>query len=223
MKMQLQSCLKELDNILNSLMSSNFYLEYTMTYNPIVTDNEFKSVKASIHTIDPLIDILFESMVIQLYKFFELHPVLTKCLKDLNEIDLLRTLYRINQSRSKIRIWRNSIITHSGDQSLNYVPYHIVDPSYNESRRIIVSVSRYAVIYIWAILDNIHDEYMTATLTKEEDRNSLIRIEATEVLSQTIINEKKFWKEANEELINNEYKPVRFCGYEKWPMNPANV
>jgi hypothetical protein len=208
-------------------MSSNFYFEYCITYSPIVTDKEFVSLKQSLHTIDPLIDILFESMVIQLYKFFELHRILTKCLKDSSKIGLLSALKKpwnkIDKSASIIRIWRNEIISHSRNQSINYIPYHVLDPNYNESRKFIVSVSRYAVIYIWAIIDNIHTDYMSATLTKEEDKNSLVRVEATEVLSQTIINERKFWKEVNEELKKDKYKPVRFCGYEKWPMNPASI
>lgn len=226
MTSQLESCLNELDNILNSLISSNFYFEYSMIYNPIVTDKEFKS-KASLETIDPLIDILFESMVIQLYKLFEIQPILTKCLANLNKIELLKILRKpwshIQQSRNKITIWRNKIISHSREQSSNYLSYNLLDPTYNKSRKMIITVSRFAVIYIWAIINNIHDEYMNATFMKEENKNSLIRVDAIEALSQAINDEKKFWNEVNIELRQKGYRLVSFCGYEEWPMKMVDM
>jgi type IV secretory pathway VirB4 component len=222
MTSQLQSCLNELDNILNSLMSSNFYFQFSLIYDPIVTDKEFKSLKPSLNTLDPLIDILFESMVIQLYKLFEVQPFLAKCLKDSGKIDLLRILKdswsRIERGRDKIIFWRNKFISHSRDQSLNYVSYHILDSKYNETRKIIVSSSRYAVTYIWAVLSNIHSEYMGATLIKEEEKNSMIKLDGTEILTKAILDEKYFWKDVNEQLKKKGYRPVAFCGYEEWPM-----
>lgn len=177
-------------------------------------------------TIDPLFDMLFESMVIHLYKLFELHPILSKCLKESNQLDLLRILKNgwctILKTKPKVNIWRNRIISHSGEQSVNYKHFDILDPQYNETRNLIVTTSRYAVIYIWAILGNIHSDYMNATLSKEQHKNSLIRVDGMEILTKAIHDEKIFWKEVNS-VLNKGYRPVSWCGYEEWPMKLVDI
>jgi hypothetical protein len=82
----------------------------------------------------------------------------------------------------------------------------------------IISVSRYAVIYIWAIISNLHNAYMDATFTKEEYKNSMIKVGGMEVLSKAIYDERQFWKKINDKLKKNNFRPVSFCGYEEWPM-----
>ena len=221
MNNELDSCLSELDNILNSLMTANFYQEYFITNGPSF-GNEIQNT-LMLDKVQPLSDIIFEHMIIQLDKLFEIHSQLGKCIVNINQKKLMRALKAdwkaIYKNRGKIILWRNKLITHSKKQSKNYVPYYKVDPNYRKTISDIFCISRYAVTYLWAILSNINTQFLESTEAKYEEMNNLEKEDATQLLAKTIINEKKFFKEINNNLKKNGFGPVIFCGYEKWPMN----
>ena len=90
MNNELDSCLSELDNILNSLMTANFYQEYLITNGPSF-GNEIENI-LMLDKVQPLSDILFEHMIIQLDKLFEIHSQLGKCLVNINQKKLMLSL-----------------------------------------------------------------------------------------------------------------------------------
>lgn len=221
MNNELDSCLSELDNILNSLMTANFYQEYLITNGPSF-GNEIENI-LMLDKVQSLSDIIFEHMIIQLYKLFEIHSQLGKCLVNINQKKLMQSLKEdwkdIYKNKGKIILWRNKLITHSEKQSKNYVPYYKVDPNYRKTIYEIFSISRYAVTYLWAILRNITTQFVESTETKYEEMNNLEKEDAIRLLAKTIINEKKFFKKINNNLKKNGFDSVIYCGYEKWPMN----
>lgn len=219
---ELDSCLSELDNILNSLLTTNFYYEYFITngdYFESRIEGEVLSSKGQ-----PMLDLLFDHMIIQLDKLLELHNQLSRCIVNVNHKNLMNTLQvhwkRIYDNKEKIILWRNKIVAHSGEQSKNYVPHYKIDPEYQKTIPEIISMARYAVTYIWAVLSNILTHYMEATDKKYEDMYNIKYVgTTTELLAKAILNEKKVFSAINKDLKKNGFKPVIFCGYEKWPMN----
>lgn len=220
---QLYSCLNELDNIVNSLMASNYYFEYYSASTSVLMDSEYEQIITRIDKIQPVLDILFDNMIIELDKLFEIQPQLGKCLKEIGNVKLLQSLKKhwsiIEKNRIKIKEWRNKIIAHSQDQSLDYISYHKLDPDYATTLETVPLTSRYATAYIWAIIRNIYEHYKEAIDIKYNEFDRVKRIDRIELLSKLIVGEKKFVLEVNNDLKQNGFEEVIFCGYEKWPMS----
>lgn len=221
MNNELDSCLSELDNILNSLMTSNFYLQYFIVYGPKLNIEVDKTI--FVDNVQPIRDILLDNMIMQLDKLDELQPQLGKCLKDIGKENLIKVLKEfwliIVQNRKKINEWRNKIVAHSKEQSKNYVSYHKLDPEYSETIQNILFASRYAVTYIWGLLRNINEEFAQITEKKYQELNEVKKEDSVELLAKIIHQEKDFFSKMNDKLTNSGYEPAIFCGYDKWPMN----
>jgi len=225
-KNEFYSCLNELDNILNNLMTTNYYFEFFVTYIPSLRDEAHDSELLRIDKIQPILDILIDNMIIQLDKIFEIQPQLGSSLKQNNQLKILQVIKNswslIKENKDKINDWRNQFVAHSSEQSKNYISYHKFDPDYLVTFQRIISTSRYVVTYLWAILRNILEDFMEATGTKYEEMKEIERVDKIEFLSKAINNEKNFFEQINLELEQNGFKPVIFCGYETWPMKTVS-
>jgi hypothetical protein len=104
-------------------MTLNFYFQHFI----ISPESQllFFAVPSNIQTAkaEPIIDIIFENIVLTLSKFYELQPQLVKYVYQLGQKKLLESLKEpwktISAERSRIDLWRNRIIAHSKYQSLN--------------------------------------------------------------------------------------------------------
>jgi hypothetical protein len=224
MSTNLQSCLRELELILDKLISLNFYNQYWLT-SP-TSSLMFMDVNPMMNTdmVNPLFDIMFENMVLQLYKLYEMQPILAKCLVDVSKKDLLKALKEpwrsIYKWHDKIYEWRNKIVSHSKEQSLMHIPYHNLDPDYNKTRIGVVSVSRYAVLYIWGIVGNVSEEFKESTRARAEEMQQIQELEGMEILQIAVQNELKYSRSLNRTLRNAGFKTVKFRGYNDFPMSP---
>jgi len=222
---ELDSCLIELEHILSGLMASNYYFQYYVESVPTL-NTEFQSVSSKIDNIGPIQDILLESMIIQLDKLFEIQPQLGKCLKEINQTKLTQVLKDdwmiIKKNHDTITMWRNGMVAHSTQQSKNYLPYHKLDPNHIETQESILSTSRFAVIYLWAIVRNILPYFQKAMDRKDQLNEGLKVVDKFEFLATIIHNEKKFFTKINEDLKKNSLETIIFCGYDDWPINTKN-
>jgi hypothetical protein len=218
----IQSSLKELENLHDRLMTFNFYFQQFI----ISPESElmFFAVPSNIPAdkTEPIIDIIFESMVLTLSKFYELQPQLVKYVYQQGQKKLLESLKDpwkiINAGRSRINLWRNRIVAHSGEQSVNYTHYTKIDPAYNNTRIAVVTISRYVVLYIWAILGNIQKQYFTASDALAEERASAEGLEGIRILEKAAESEIVFSHVINRCLRSKKLRFVNFRGYNEWPM-----
>jgi len=172
---------------------------------------------------DRLKDVIFDGLVLRLYKLFEIHSQLGKCLAEQNKLELITNLKEqwkeITSSQKTINDWRNNIVAHSGDRAKDFQLYHEFDPNYFETIKTILKTSRHAVIYLWAIHGNLYEEYEQAWKIKDKKMLNLRYYNITELLTELMKSEKDFFEETNQILKKNNLKIGIFCGYDKYPMS----
>lgn len=100
-----------------------------------------------------------------------------------------------------------------------YVSYHKLDPDYNSTWVGIITVSRYAALYIWAILENIHKEFMESTNARGEEMQQIQGLDGMEILSRAAQNEMIFSRKINRDPRDSGLRAVKFRGYNNWPMS----
>ena len=212
------ACLIELEQILDDLMTLNYEMQeasYAISTTNTGTDDYKKH--------DRLKDIIFESIVLKLYKLFEIHSLLGKCLTEQNKLHILKALQeqwkKISSQQKIIHDWRDGIVAHSRERAKDFLLYNELDPNYFDTIKTILKISRCAVIYLWAIRANLYDDYEKAWKMKDEKMSNLKRYDITQLLSELINSENHFFEETNDILKKNNLKTNIFCGYDKYPMN----
>ena len=216
---ELFACLIETEQILDDLMTLNYHLEKT-TY-----DMTTSSDRSEFGKHDRLKDMLFENIVIKLYKLFEVHSIIGKSMVILGKqkiMSLLKPFWKkILSHESMITQWRNEIVAHSGKRAKDFKLFTEVDPDYFNNIQIILKVSRYAVIYLWALRGNLLSEYDNAYEKKDKKMENFEWINTEDLLVNLIYDEKKFFNEINKTLEDNKLPKTIFCGYDNWPINPV--
>lgn len=170
-----------------------------------------------------VIDIIFESMILSLYKFYELQPKLARYLYQQGHTKLLEALKEpwqvIRKGHRRISLWRNKIVAHSGEQSADYAFYTKIDPTYNKTRIAVITLSRYVVLYTWAVLGNIRKDFMKSSGELAEERSLVEGLAGIDILEMATGSEIVFSHLINRKLRKGRLKPVIFRGYNEWPMD----
>lgn len=217
---QLHACLIETEQILDDLMTLNYEIEKA-TYDMATSPDETKYKIA-----DRKKDMFLDQTIIKLYTLFEVHSTLGKCIVDLGKQQMLTSLKphwkKISKHEKMITLWRDQIVAHSEDRAKDFKLFTEIDPSYFENIPIILSVSRFAVIYLWALRVNLLQEFKDAWKRKDEKMEGMKWLNIEDLLTNLIHEEKNFFKEINKTLKENNLTETIFCGYDEWPMNKVN-
>ena len=216
----LHACLIETEQILDDLMTLNYEIEkvtYDMATSPDETQYKIADRKK---------DMFLEQTIIKLYKLFEVHPILGKCIVDLGKQQMLTLLKphwkKILKHKKMIITWRDQIVAHSGDRAKDFKLFTEIDPAYFENIPIILLVSRYSVIYLWALRVNLLQEFEDAWKKKDVKMEGYKWINTEDLLTNLIHGEKDFFKKVNKTLKENNLTETIFCGYDEWPINKIN-
>ena len=210
------ACLIELEHILDDLMTLNYELQES-NYNMTTSDSEEK-----FNRYDRLKDVLFDLTVIRLYQLFEIHSLLGKHMTK-NKTKLLPILKPqwkiILNEKNNITFWRNEIVAHSFKRANDFQLYNELDPNYDKSITEILKISRYAVIYLWSLRGNLHEEYELAWKIKDQKMSRLKYFDSATLLTKIISSEKRYFDQTHVLLKKNNFLTVPFCGYDDWPMS----
>jgi len=217
---ELFACIIETEQILDDLMTLNYEIQEAAYEMNTSSDEVIYKIA------DRRKDILFEGIVIKLYKLFEVHSILGKCIIELGKqqtLSLLKPFWKLIISHEKmISNWRNEIVAHSSQRAKDFKLYNEIDSNYFTNIQIILKVSRYAVIYLWALRGNLYHEYIDAWKKKDEKMLSIQRFDINDLFTTIIHSEKDFFKKINDVLEQNNLQKGIFCGYHKWPMEKTD-
>ena len=129
---------------------------------------------------------------------------------------------QIQAERQMITLWRNEIVAHSASRAKDSKLFNEIDPNYHENIEKILIISRYSVIYLWALIVNLFSEYDDVWNKKDQKTLNNEKWEINELLTNIIHKEKIFFQKVNSSMeIKKSHKTI-FCGYDKWPMNKVD-
>lgn len=169
-KIDLSIVFFHLERIGNLLMTANYHYNRILSTMPQSVEGENEEFDSKV----ALLDILSDFIIIQLDRFFEIFPLLTK-IESLTykKYELSRSLSELlsfMKSKEKIiRIWRNKLVAHSLQTAMNGYRVTDIDNNLNQTMRDIHLVSRLTVCYIIGFCRNIPD-----STNSESDIDSMV-------------------------------------------------
>lgn len=206
----------ELNRMLVSLIETHSHFEDCIHNVPrfVIDGYELPLTKK----IDSLITILINNMILELYKFSEIHGKLhfveettfqnSELLKSLKNLKKL-----ILSEEPKITKWRNEIVAHSRGQGMSYEPIYFKDPDYVNSIKKFIFQSRMLIHYILIFFHELPSESTNTSQTVQAMNQKIDEIHLKEWWPELLKKEKEILANTNEELRKN--------GFSKLPIDNA--
>ena len=175
------------------------------------------SSSKTIHKDKFLVKSMWEHLILNLYKFLEIHDsVLGKILKDNDALDLEKCLEpswnEVKGLQEKISKYRH-MIAHSKSLANNYLSFMEIDEDYYETQTKIIIASQAAVFYISGVFENLKFLYDNSRISFNHKIKKVKEWHPRDEVSDAKKEIEKILEKTNEELFKNGFEKTHYMKY----------
>lgn len=221
-KIDVTSFIIELNDILNQLLLTNYFIESIIRKIPdfyVPATKKFTGLEEN----EALLDILVDHLIIHLDKFLEIEKYIHQVeIKTYPKHELTRNLKLlikpIRKMETKIHQWRNDVVVHSENKTFQFIPYHKLDEDYTTTLRKVFSCSRLLVLYIIGFFQNVPDwesAMLHYHLLKKDVKSDT---EFKKWQSDMKKIEKELLQKTNKSLLKNGFDLISSPNYYNYPI-----